>query len=723
MEHQPARLHLVLLSREDPPLPLARLRAAGALGEIRQEQLRFTDEEAAAFLRQVMGLDLVPGDARALRARTEGWIAGLQLAGLALQGRAEDPSRFIRDFSGSHHFILDYLADEVFTRQPPDVQGFLLKTAILDRLSPTLCDAVTGRSDGYERLRALEAGNLFLQPLDAGMRGAVGHWYRYHHLFADLLRHRLQLSDLDIAGLHAAAGRWYAAHGHRRAAVRHLLAAEDWLAAVPVLAPLSEEMMRRGETSTLLAWLQRLPEAVYAASPFLRLQLAWSLILSGRLADAEGHLTRLEEASAADPTLLTQILTAQVHIARARNDLVRTVELSERTLALLPADEVNARGVAALNLGIAYWTGGRLAAAIEALTDASRCTEAARNTYAQLMALSFLALIDGAQGRLRAAAARCRHVIRLGGDHPATGLAHQMLANLAYEADDLDAIQPHLDRALTFARAMGNAEMESGALRLQALCQRQAGDVTGAQATLGRAQALLQEADVPPQARKRLANASAQMALDLGDLAAARSWARQVDEPAEPSSFYRWLQLLPARLALAAGDRQEAAALLASEHERAAAQAPPWRHGQLEIRLLQAVAAPETQAGLAHLGEALNLAGAEPFRRSFLDKGEPLLALLRLTLARGGPRADRAAALLAPAGSRPPPIDSPLEPLSARELETVALLAQGLTYAEIARELTVSVNTVKTHLQNVYTKIDVNDRRAAVARARAMGLI
>ncbi|MBC8450567.1 MAG: hypothetical protein H8D78_22765 [Chloroflexi bacterium] len=347
LDHLPPQIHLVIAGRADPPLPLARLRGRGQLTELRETDLRFTLDEAATFLNQVMGLGLSAEDVAALEARTEGWIAGLQMAALSMRGRKDIPG-FIAAFTGSHRYILDYLMEEVFQQQSADVQDFLLKTSILERFTAPLCDAIAEREDSHDVLLALERANLFIVPLDESRQ-----WYRYHRLFADLLRHRLQIAgpqDL-VPHLHTRASQWYEAEGFAAGAVHHALAGSDWERAATLILDVSETMLKRGELVTLLGWLQALPAEVVRVRPQLCLTYGWALILTGQLDAAESYLGQAEGAAQDDAALLGDIVSAQAFIARIRGDDSRTIELSQRALSLLPQDDLSARSIVAVNLG------------------------------------------------------------------------------------------------------------------------------------------------------------------------------------------------------------------------------------------------------------------------------------------------------------------------------------------------------------------------------------
>ncbi len=368
MEHGPANMHLVIITREDPPLPLSRLRARAQIVELRQADLRFTEAEATAFLGRVP-VDLSAAEVATLYRRVEGWVAGLQLAALSLQGRTDVPGA-VRSFADSPRYLLDYLLDEVFDRQPADVQQFLLQTAILERLSPALCDAVTGRSDSKRMLSVLEHANLFITPLDA-----AGAWYRYHPLFADLLRHRLDLGITDVAtdvgGLHRRASRWFAQQRLFPEAIGHALAGCDWTLAAELIDQASSPLLRRGELITLINWFGMLPPEIVHARSRLCLDYAWPLLLAGQHDAAAALLERAASlAPAEEPppdgdlrSFQGQIATARSYLARARGDLRRSAEMAHQALTLLPEAEAVTRSVVGVNLGMAYWHAGRMAEA------------------------------------------------------------------------------------------------------------------------------------------------------------------------------------------------------------------------------------------------------------------------------------------------------------------------------------------------------------------------
>jgi len=725
IEHLPPQMHLVIASREDPPLPLARLRARGQMMDIRQVDLAFTEKETASFLQHVGRLELSPAEIAVLHQRTEGWIAGLQLVALSLCGR-DDVQRLVQSFTGSHRYILDYLMEEVFQRQSPDIQDFMLKTSILDRFTAPLCDAVTRRNDSRVVLLGLEQANLFIVPLDESRE-----WYRYHHLFADLLRHRLQIeSSEDVAHLHRRASRWYTDNGSVPDAVRHALAAQDWREAASLILRISATLLKHGEVSTLLGWFRALPDEVVRADPRLCFEYSWPLLLAEQADAAESYLVQAEQAAQDRPPFLGQIATAQAYAARIKGDGRRFVELSQRALALLPSDDWVSRSVAAMNLGMAYWYAGQLAGAERVLVEAQDASWRSGNDYASVVAQVFLCRIQAARGRLRQAAASYRGVIARGGQLPPVALAHTDLAKLLYEWNELERAADHVQRALELGRRSGNMEFEVAGLRMLALIKEAQGESEAAQRALQESSRLAQNPSISVAARSYTLAYHVLVALAGDDRETASRLAERFPKLEEVASLpdYLLLSLSLARLFLAQGRKVEAAALLRTRAERASRAG--WQSAVVEMRALQALAAPAPAEALDTLAEALTLAEPEGYVRTFVDLGEPMIALLRQAASRGiAPNyVGKLLKAFRKAGEAKEPVLTPApqtlpEPLSAREGDILRLLTDGLTNEEIARALFLSVNTIKTHLKAIYGKMGVHTRREATAEARRLHLL
>jgi LuxR family maltose regulon positive regulatory protein len=681
LEHLPDHLRLLIATRSDPPLPLARLRTRGQLTELRAADLRFTPEEAQEFLNRVMGLDLTADDVRALEDRTEGWIAGLQLAALSLRGIPERGAvaGFIEAFTGSNRFVIDYLADEVLARQPAEVREFLLRTAVLDRLTGALCDAVTGRADGARTLADLERGNLFLIPLDDHRS-----WYRYHHLFADVLRARLlaELPDL-VPTLHRRAADWYAAHDLVADAVRHALAGRDFARAAYLMEAALPEVRRSRQDGLALAWMRALPEPVLRRSPVLSVLSAWAALMSGdldaadtRLDDAERALHDEDLAAAwADTddlrTAPATIATFRASLAQARGDRAGTVRHAQHALDLAGPDDHLVRGSAGGFLGLAAWVAGDVRAALATFGAAVRSLHAAGNLVDELDATIVLADMWVAAGRPDRARRLYEEALRSatekGEPYPrATADLHVGLAELDREVDDLPSAEVHLETARVLRERGSITENRHRWSVAMAQVRAAGGDYDSAIRLLDEAAALYRRGFYPDV--RPIAAMKARVQIAAGDLASAAEWARDsgvgVDD--DPDYLHEYEHLTLARLRLAQHDlaQHDADAVTGLLDRMHAAAAQAGRDGSLlEIRTLQALAHPAQ-------------------------------------------------------GDRPGPLA-----LSKRELEVLRLLDSERTGPDIARELYVSINTLRTHTKRIFTKLDVTTRAEAVRRARERGLL
>lgn len=728
LERQPPQLHLVITTREDPPIPLARWRARGELSEIREADLRFTTAETAVLLNDGMGLNLTPEQIETLGRKTEGWISGLQLAALSLRSQT-DIDHFVDSFAGSNRFILDYLIEEVFRQQPPDVREFLLRTAVLEQLTAALCDAMMADQErvtpnSQAMLERLEQANLFIIPLDESRQ-----WFRYHHLFADLLRQRLRLDNRDAAVLHQRAGTWHEANGFPRRAVNHYLAAEAWEQAAALIQKQSEVLQKRGENTTFLRWMQALPATVIQAQPDLCLAYAWALALSGRPDEADSFLKLAEQAHRDNPVQYSNVLSAQIHVARMRHDLPQTISLSRRALSLIPVSAHDPRSALSLNLGIAYWQGSQIAEAELAFSEAQELAQLAQNHHVRLLAIGFLGLVQGAQGQLQKAANLLQATLDWGAESPASGMLHLVFGALLYEWNRLDDAETHLQKAIVLAQHSSNIELESSAYRQWALLKQAEGDPAAALAALAQAERAAGD-NAPPLTRARNSATAVFIALAQNNLEGAQHRAEQLPPLASASPFYAPLLLAPVRLHLAQGNHTAAAAHLAAEFDKA--DQSGWRYGQIEIRLLQALAATSPNDALTFLIDALTMAQPEGFRRIFLDKGKRLIPLLHMAASKQVFPVYTRSLLAMFEGAMPtPPVPSSpdlntsslVEAVSEREIEVLHLLADGRTNQEIAQVMFVSVNTVKSHLKSIYGKLGVHNRREAVAQARLQHLI
>jgi LuxR family transcriptional regulator, maltose regulon positive regulatory protein len=741
LERLPGGVHLVISSRTDPPLPISRLRARGQMVEIGAAELAFTTGEAAAFLEGVMGLQLSQEDVAKLEGRTEGWVAGLQLAALSMRDR-EDVSSFVETFSGSHRDVLDFLAEEVLERQPGQVREFLLETSIAEHLTGALCDALTGRDDGQEMLERLETENLFVIALDDERR-----WYRYHHLFADFLRGRLMRERLERTGeLHLRASGWYEGNGHLAEAIGHALSASDHDLAARLIEKGVEGAVERGEGTTALRWLEALPTEAKRLRPRLFVEHAVALVITGRPDDAEPLLKEAErvETTGEDRRFLLGFASAvRSWRARLRGDAPEAVELARRALSLLPHGEAHVRNYAAVRLGDALRTVGDLAAADEAYADAAEIGQAAHHAYGRLAGMVMHARVRAEQGRLREADEAFRGALRLLIEEgfelsPAAGIVHIGMADLRYERNDLDGAERELERGLELAERTGDVSTRVWAYVTLSRTRRALGDEGSALEMAYKAERVARDSGADLQ----IAIAAAwlfRLRIARGDLAEAGDLEQErsanVDGAAAAARMVD--QITSARLLHAEGRHREALRLLEGPHE--AAEANGRTRDIIEILSLRALAlwaSNEKERAVGTLAKVLVLAAPEDYVRTFVDEGPLMVTLLSEALAvRQEGRTDtlrrvpahylrKLMAVLDQNATGAPPSAAVLpEPLSERELEVLRLIASGKSNRRIAQELFVSVGTVKTHINNLYRKLDAHSRTQALARARELKLL
>jgi LuxR family maltose regulon positive regulatory protein len=758
--HLPPGLRLVLASRSDPPLPLARLRAGGQLTELRADDLRFTADEAAALLREAVDPDLPGAAVAALAARTEGWAAGLQLAALSLRGHA-DPAGFVAAFSGSHRYVLDYLAGEVLDRQPEELRGFLLETSVLERLSGGLCDAVTGRPGGQAMLEAIEQAGLFLVPLDE-VRG----WWRYHHLFADLLRVRLQQEQPGrVAALHRAAAAWHQEHGLAEDAVSHATAAGEMGWAARLIEQHFDALFYlRGEGATLQRWLTALPAGLIRSRPRLLLARAALADASGHAEAVEGLLDAAERASADAPdepfepsagktaSLLVNvpatIAVFRAYLAELRGDAEGTAASAAQALAEIGEGERMLDFITQGHLAIGQWLGGRPADAERVLAASIAGWRAVGRPTLIAWGSHHLGQVQRAQGHLDAAAGTYQQAAEINAPPgrpagPAAGIAHVGLAEVAYQRNDLDAALEHVTEGIALCRQFTYIPALATGLATLAWIRQANGDPGGARDAIERAGRA-----APGPAVAGLLNPvpaqRARLQLAQGEAAAAARWAQERglgpdDEPPYPREPE---YLVLARVLLAQDRPGPALALL--ERLLAAAVSQDRTGSAIEIQALQALAlaaAGDQNAAVDTLAAALTLACPQGYARVFADEGAPMAALLaRLvaaqktdqTAARGVPLGCLTRVLHAfggkDAGQGPgrgaaAAVPGLAEQLTPREMEVLALVAAGAPNPRIAAELVVTLDTVKKHVSHLLGKLGAANRTEAVTRARQLGLI
>ncbi|NJN19299.1 MAG: LuxR family transcriptional regulator [Oscillochloris sp.] len=722
LDHMPPHLHLVISTREDPNLPLARLRACGQLSELRAADLRFTADEAAGFLRQVMGLSLTTHDIAALEQRTEGWIAGLQLAALSLQGHA-DPTGFVAAFSGSHRFVLDYLLEEVLHRRPAAIQDFLLCTAILDRLCGPLCEALLEQPDGSGQatLEMLDRANLFLVPLDHE-RG----WYRYHHLFRDLLRKRLQQAvPAAIPDLHLRASVWYEAAGFDLEAFQHAAAANTIARAEHLISGRGVPLYLRGATRPVLTWLAALPPEVRDAHPSLWVHYAWCLMAAHRSTQVEAALQAAEAALAPlESDVGTRDLCGQIAAIRAMEAAIQyqagiIIAQAQRALELLHPDNGYVRTAVTRSLAIAYQFRGERAAARKTYYQAIAMSEGSNNRFINILATTGLGMIQASDNQLAQAAQSYQRVLDLVADpnQPIACAAYLGLARIHCEWNELETAQEYGRHGVHLARQIESIDSAASGEIFLAQLKLIQGDVAGAAAMLAAVGQVIYRRGFAKQ-KPVLAAAQVLVALRLGDLQQAEQVAHRFDLP-----------LSRARVALAQEQAVEALKVLAAYRRQM--EANHWPDEQLKALVLQALAHHQSgaiDAATTTIGAALALAAPGGFVRTFLDEGRPMADLLVRVRSNDERQEEYRQRLVAAFGDLPDrhPASSPnplLDPLSPRELEVLQLVSQGFSNREISERLFVALDTVKGHNRRIYEKLQVQRRTEAVARARALGLL
>lgn len=754
LDHLPPQMHLIIASRSDPPLPLARLRGRSESTELRAADLCFTSNEAAAFLNEVMGLELAANDVVALEKRTEGWIAGLQLAALSMQGRQDVPG-FIAAFSGDDRYIVDYLVEEVLQRQPAQMRRFLLQTSVLERLSGSLCDAVAEQDESRELLEALERGNLFVVALDDKRQ-----WYRYHHLFADVLQAHLLAEQPDrVPILHLRASIWYEQHGLAADAVRHALAAEDFERAAGLIELQARAMGLCNQEATWLGWVELLPDELVRVRPVLSVYSAFAL-LSGQLEAAE---TRLQDAErllgitadmsepAATPavemvvvdeeelrSLPGMIAIARAYRAGALGDVAGIVKYAQRALDLLPERDYKSRGSAAALLGLAYWMSGDLAAAHRSVGDGMVSMEMTGDISAAISVRYLLAEIRLAQGRLRQARSACQQALQLAAQHgepvpQGTADIYVELGELYYQQGDIEAATQHLLKSKELGEHAALLEPRHRWYIAMARIKAAQGDLDGALDLLDEAER--QYLGGPAPDVWPVAALKARVWIVQGRLAEALGWGRaqdlSVDDELSYLREFEHITLAKVLIAQYRSDRiersiDEAMGLL--ERLLQAAQEGERKGSVIEILLLQALAhqaQSDISSALAPLQRALTLAEPEGYVRIFVDEGEPMRELLRHAMA-DGIATSYTQRLLSAFGELTVSTQAAADlvvPLTAREIEVLRLIAAGMRNQEIADQLFISPSTVKRHIANAYGKLGVGHRTEAVARANELNLL
>jgi len=760
LKHLPPQMHLVITTREDPYLSLARLRGRSQLTELRAADLRFTPSEVAEFLNQVMGLNLSMEDITALESRTEGWIAGLQLAAFSMQG-SRDISNFIKSFTGSHRLLLDYLVEEVLEQEPAHIQTFLLQTAILDRLCGPLSDALTNREDSQENLEYLERANLFIVPLDEERC-----WYRYHHIFVDILRRRLnQLLPEQLPILHQHASEWYEQNGFVDEAIEHAMRGDDFERAAQLIERNIDPLWGRGETSKLRRWLDGLPEEILLSRPYICIYKARNQCSNGQLEEAERTLKSIEQAlefkadSNPDGELhnihLTEFdkikLRGRSAAVRAlmssfQGDVTGIIRYANLALEYLPEQDLTWRGHTALILGNAQGFKGDMNAAYQARSEALKACEQAGDIYIVMLANLQLAITLRSQGRLQRTVDICQQQMQFAKEYGLsktrlTGYLMAVWGETLAELNDLNGALVRAKQGFKLTERSGDLQMIGWSFMCLIRILFSRGDLADAEETIQKMEQIARESHIPPWVANQITAWQARLWLAQSQLEAASQWVSEHGlvsggeqlQQGEINYFSLFDYLILARILFAQARLDETHKLLEPLLE--AAETGGRNSKLIEILNLQALvyqAQGDPDRALHKLELALSLAEPEGFMRVFLDEGSVMSDLLYQAQSRGisqgyvrrllaafpNAEPDRAGLL-----RKQPSGHELVEPLSEREIEVLQLIAEGLTNREIAKNLYLSLNTVKVHTRNIYGKLGVNNRTQALAKGRSLGLL
>jgi LuxR family transcriptional regulator, maltose regulon positive regulatory protein len=754
LERMPACMHLVISTRADPPLSLSRLRVRGELVELRVSDLRFSSEEIADFLDLSIGKKLSTTDQVELKARTEGWIAGLQLAALAMQSLAEQApddeaslSAFVHRLSGSTRFIMDYLVEEVLQRLPEDSRSFLLQTSILERLTAPLCNAVTDRHDSQSVLDALEKTNLFLFPLD-DERG----WYRYHHLFADLLRGFLQHAQSSrIPKLHAKASAWYEGQGLVTEAIQHALKVPDPDEAARLMEKVALEMLLRGEVITIKNWSTWIRDEQVRQRPLLCVYFVWAFLVSEKVELAEHYLSLISQdqidSSPSTQHLQSHVIVAHSVLAFYRGDYENAIQFKRRAVEQQPPEQTHLRGVLAYSSGAAYEMIGEDEAAFQSLQEAKQISHVFGNRAAELSALKKLGDLQARRGQLHQAALSYRQSLQIGSirDDQLLPVAAQpvyALGQLLYEWNQLEEAERYLLEGVELSRKLESTFYLLSNLQVLARVHWIQGDRESALRMRREAEQIMLEFPPHPSVAARAAVQQMRMYLRMGEVQTAVRWAQSYGQNWKSGHAYpvELMTILWIRVWIAQENASEAVKTL--EQALPLARAAGRWGVVIELLVLQALAlAMERQIppALAALEEALRLAQPEEYTRIFLDEGEPMARLLRMAYRSKGKGSREyetkllegllsveASALPVSAeissGKSP---DHPvlIDPLTERELDVLRMIAEGHSNQEIAEKLVITMGTVKAHLSHIYTKLDVRSRTQAIIKANELHLL
>ena len=725
LENMPLQMHLVIATREDPHLPLSRLRGQGKLNELRAADLRFTISESADFLNQMMGLDLTTDDIAALKTRTEGWITGLQLAAISMQGQKNRTS-FIESFTGSHHFVLDYLIEEVLKQQSESIQSFLLRTSILDRMCGSICDAVLHESSGtgQETLRYLEQSNMFIIPLDNERR-----WYRYHHLFSELLKQRLQqrtasfFGDGGVAELHIRASEWYENNDLNIEAFKHAALAHDIERALRLVEGKKMPLYFRGSVGSVLNWLKSLPKSVMDNKPLLWITYASVSLGFGQTSGVEQYLEAAEAVlEGVGQDKITRDMTGRIASMRAilgvtqyNAGTIKTQSL--RALEYLSPENLSARTTSLWTLGYAYVLLKDHIAAKKAFNETIVIGQTSGNVLFSVLAKANLGGLLELENHLHRAAESYQQILQVVGDQalPVLCDVHLGLARIFYQWNDMDSAFQYANSSIELARLFENTidrfivcEIFLSHLKLIT------GDIDEAASLLARTAQSVHQNDFV----HRIPELAAQQVLTMisqGNLEAAAQLAGKHDLPISKA------QVFLAR-------KETSSALKTLEVLQPEDSPVNWNNEQLKVIILQAIAIfdqGEKNKAVRLMDKVLTITERSGFIRIFVDQGMSMFRLLSETASRGIMQEyiSRIIAAFKAEKNENEEIQPLLDPLSQREIEVLKLISQGLSNQEIGEKLFLALDTVKGHNRRIFSKLDVKNRTMAITKARSFNIL
>lgn len=733
LEHMPVNMHLIITSRADPPFPLARLRVRGLMTEIRAGDLRFSEDEIHFFVTKIIGMNLQPADISALATQTEGWIAGLQLAALSIQNK-QDPSAFIAEFTGGHEYIVDYLTDEVLNQLDDNVRQFLLKTSILNRLSASLCNAITEKQDGQTMLEYLDKRNLFMTALDSHR-----HWYRYHRLFADLLRQRCKLKYAeDLASYHIKASQWYEQKGYYAEAIEHAIDGQAYEKAITLIDNIAESLLMRSEVTTLLHWINQLPPGCLDNYPTLSLFYAWAAVMDGYGMDSiETLLARVKGLDNA----IADSFRSFVRLFQGR--IAEAFELANRALNHIPEEERFLTSATKWVLKLTDIMNADLVSSSKQLEDIANFTQITGNMMMSMMTLCNLAEMQMRMGKLKVARSMYERIVTTavndtGQPLPVCGMAYLGLAEIYREWGDFDAATRYVEMGTSPTATFSTGSNVEAYMHLGRISQSK-GDYEKAKNAFEKAAVLAKEYKTSEIDDYFVELMTSRLWVLMGKYDAVHQWMLQrgVVEPIDPEqigSYYdyhlfhhAWLTV--ARLRLAEGYPDKALTIL--DALNTLIEAWGWQHSrrEIELQLLRAIAYYNLkliEPAVESLGKAMEMGEPGGYLRTFIDEGAPVEALLQYIAARGSMTVYSETLLNAfdrLKTSSITPNQELIEPLSERELEVLHLIAQGFSNPEIAEKLFLAIGTVKAHTSNIYSKLGVSNRVQAVQCARELHLL